>query len=76
MKAHLLAAAPALTVVACSRTPTAKRALDDAKNVGNPVVKQLYDSITALKLDAKTKTSGHGGVAPFAELENAVKNVQ
>jgi glyoxylase-like metal-dependent hydrolase (beta-lactamase superfamily II) len=40
---------------------------------GNPAAKQLYDSIKALKLDVKTNVGGHGGVAPFAELENAVK---
>jgi glyoxylase-like metal-dependent hydrolase (beta-lactamase superfamily II) len=40
---------------------------------GNPAAKQLYDSIKALKLDVKTNVGGHGGVGPFAELENAVK---
>ena len=40
---------------------------------GNPAAKQLYDSITALQLDVKTNVGGHGGVGPFAELENAVK---
>jgi glyoxylase-like metal-dependent hydrolase (beta-lactamase superfamily II) len=40
---------------------------------GNPAAKQLYDSIKALKLDVKTNVGGHGGVAPFAEFENAVK---
>jgi len=40
---------------------------------GNPAAKQLYDSIKGLKLDVKTNVGGHGGVAPFAELENAVK---
>jgi glyoxylase-like metal-dependent hydrolase (beta-lactamase superfamily II) len=40
---------------------------------GNPAAKQLYDSIKALKLDVKTNIGGHGGVGPFAELENAVK---
>jgi len=40
---------------------------------GNPAAKQLYDSIKALKLDVRTNVGGHGGVAPFAELENAVK---
>ena len=39
---------------------------------GNPAAKQLYDSIKALKLDVKTNVGGHGGVAPFAELEKAV----
>ena len=40
---------------------------------GNPAAKQLYDSIKALKLDVRTNVGGHGGVGPFAELENAVK---
>lgn len=40
---------------------------------GNPAAKQLYDSIKALKLDVKTMAGGHGGVGPFAELDNAVK---
>jgi glyoxylase-like metal-dependent hydrolase (beta-lactamase superfamily II) len=40
---------------------------------GSPAAKQLYDSIKALKLDVKTNVGGHGGVGPFAELENAVK---
>ena len=40
---------------------------------GNPAAKQLYDSIKARKLDVKTNVGGHGGVAPFSELENAVK---
>jgi glyoxylase-like metal-dependent hydrolase (beta-lactamase superfamily II) len=40
---------------------------------GNPAAKQLYDSIKALKLDVKTNVGGHGGVGPFAELENAIK---
>lgn len=40
---------------------------------GNPTAKQLYDSIRALKLDVKTMAGGHGGVGPFAELENAIK---
>ncbi len=42
---------------------------------GTPAAKQLYDSIKALKLDVKINAGGHGGVAPFAELENAVRNV-
>lgn len=40
---------------------------------GNPAAKQLYDTIKTLKLDVKTNVGGHGGVGPFAELENAIK---
>jgi len=43
---------------------------------GSPAAKQLYDSIKALKLDVKTNVGGHGGVAPFAELEKAVKEMK
>jgi glyoxylase-like metal-dependent hydrolase (beta-lactamase superfamily II) len=43
---------------------------------GNPAAKQLYDSIKALKLEVKTNAGGHGGVAPFAELEKAVASMK
>ncbi len=39
---------------------------------GNPAAKQLLESIRALKLQVTTNIGGHGGVAPFAELEKAV----
>jgi glyoxylase-like metal-dependent hydrolase (beta-lactamase superfamily II) len=39
---------------------------------GNPAAKQLLESIQALKLKVTTNVGGHGGVGPFAELENAV----
>ncbi len=42
---------------------------------GNPAARQLYDSIKTLKLDVKTNVGGHGGVGPFAELENAIKDM-
>ena len=38
----------------------------------NPAAKQLLDSMRALKLNIATNAGGHGGVAPFAELEKAV----
>ena len=41
---------------------------------GNPAAKQLLESIRALKLKPPPaqNVGGHGGVAPFAELEKAV----
>ncbi len=39
---------------------------------GNPAAKQLLESIRDLHLDVATNVGGHGGVGPFAELENAV----
>jgi glyoxylase-like metal-dependent hydrolase (beta-lactamase superfamily II) len=39
---------------------------------GNPAAKQLLESIRALNLNVATNVGGHGGVGPFAELENAV----
>ncbi len=39
---------------------------------GTPAAKQLLESIRALKLKVDTNVGGHGGVAPFAELEKAV----
>ncbi len=39
---------------------------------GNPPARQLLDSIRALKLKVDTNVGGHGGVAPFAELEKAI----
>jgi glyoxylase-like metal-dependent hydrolase (beta-lactamase superfamily II) len=38
----------------------------------NPAAKQLLDSMRGLKLNVATNAGGHGGVAPFAELEKAV----
>jgi len=38
----------------------------------NPAAKQLLDSMRGLKLNIATNAGGHGGVAPFAELEKAV----
>ncbi len=38
----------------------------------NPAAKQLLDSMRSLKLNVATNAGGHGGVAPFAELEKAV----
>jgi glyoxylase-like metal-dependent hydrolase (beta-lactamase superfamily II) len=39
---------------------------------GNPAAKQLLESIRGLKLNVATNVGGHGGVAPFAELEKAI----
>jgi glyoxylase-like metal-dependent hydrolase (beta-lactamase superfamily II) len=39
---------------------------------GNPAAKQLLDSMRALKLKVETNVGGHGGVAPFSELERAI----
>jgi glyoxylase-like metal-dependent hydrolase (beta-lactamase superfamily II) len=39
---------------------------------GNPAAKQLLESIRGLNLRVATNVGGHGGVAPFAELENAI----
>lgn len=39
---------------------------------GNPAAKQLLDSIRTLNLKPSTNVGGHGGVAPFAELEKAI----
>jgi glyoxylase-like metal-dependent hydrolase (beta-lactamase superfamily II) len=39
---------------------------------GNPAAKQLLDSIRTLHLKVETNVGGHGGVAPFAELEKAI----
>ena len=39
---------------------------------GNPAAKQLLDSIRALNLKVDTNVGGHGGVAPFAELVQAI----
>jgi glyoxylase-like metal-dependent hydrolase (beta-lactamase superfamily II) len=39
---------------------------------GNPGARQLLESIRALNLTVATNVGGHGGVAPFAELEKAV----
>jgi glyoxylase-like metal-dependent hydrolase (beta-lactamase superfamily II) len=39
---------------------------------GNPAAKQLLESVRALKLQVATNVGGHGGVAPFAELEKAI----
>jgi glyoxylase-like metal-dependent hydrolase (beta-lactamase superfamily II) len=41
---------------------------------GNPAARQLLEAIRALKLKPPpaTNVGGHGGVAPFAELEKAV----
>ena len=39
---------------------------------GNPAAKQLLDSIHKLNLKPATNAGGHGGVAPFAELEKAI----
>ena len=39
---------------------------------GNPAAKQLLDSIRTLNLKPSVNVGGHGGVAPFAELEKAI----
>jgi glyoxylase-like metal-dependent hydrolase (beta-lactamase superfamily II) len=39
---------------------------------GNPAARQLLESIHKLKLKPATNVGGHGGVAPFAELEKAI----
>ncbi len=48
----------------------------DTGGAGNPAAKQLLDSIHALKLNVATNAGGHGGIAPFAELEKAVAAVK
>jgi glyoxylase-like metal-dependent hydrolase (beta-lactamase superfamily II) len=40
--------------------------------MGNPAAKQLLDSIHTLNLKPATNAGGHGGTAPFAELEKAI----
>ena len=39
---------------------------------GNPTARQLLESIRTLNLKVATNVGGHGGVAPFAELEKAI----
>jgi glyoxylase-like metal-dependent hydrolase (beta-lactamase superfamily II) len=39
---------------------------------GNPAAKQLLESIPMLKLKPAINAGGHGGTAPFAELERAI----
>jgi glyoxylase-like metal-dependent hydrolase (beta-lactamase superfamily II) len=43
---------------------------------GNPAAKQLLESIRKLKLKIAINVGGHGGVAPFAELEKAVAAIK
>jgi hypothetical protein len=39
---------------------------------GNPAAKQLLESIRMLNLKPAVNAGGHGGTAPFAELEKAI----
>jgi glyoxylase-like metal-dependent hydrolase (beta-lactamase superfamily II) len=43
---------------------------------GNPAARQLLESIRKLNLKVATNVGGHGGVAPFAELEKAIAKMK